>query len=189
MYLIAGLGNPDAKYDKTRHNVGFHTIDALGEKLNISVTEKKFRAFVGQGMYNGEKLILAKPQTYMNLSGEAIREITEYYKIPPENVIVIMDDVYIAMGNIRIRDNGSAGGHNGLKNIIAQIKSTEFKRIRLGVGPQPEGMPLEVFVLKQMTSSENRILQDVYKDAADACLIMMTEGVPAAMNRYNGKKA
>lgn len=188
MYLIAGLGNPDRKYENTRHNVGFKTIDRISEKLGISVTTKKFRAYIGQGFVNGEKVILAKPQTYMNLSGESIREIAEFYDIPPENILVFCDDVYLEMGTMRIREKGSAGGHNGLKNIILQLASTDFMRIRLGVGPQPAGMPLEVFVLMHMTKTEEKQMADVYEDGAEAAITILKDGIATAMNRFNGKK-
>lgn len=188
MFLIAGLGNPEKKYDNTRHNVGFRTIDRIAEKTGIPVATKKFRALIGQGFYQGEKVLLAKPQTYMNLSGESIREIAEFYDIPPENILVFCDDVYLEAGTMRIREKGSAGGHNGLRNIILQLASQDFMRIRLGVGPQPEGMPLEVFVLMRMTKTEEKQMEEVYDRGAEAALTVLTEGIPAAMNRFNGKK-
>lgn len=188
MYIIAGLGNPDKKYEKTRHNVGFNTIDRLAEKLNISVSTRKFRGFAGTGFIGTEKVLLLKPQTYMNLSGESIREAAEFYQVPPEKIIVICDDVYLDMGTMRIREKGSAGGHNGLKNIILHLASQDFPRIRLGVGMQPEKMPLEVFVLKNLTASEEKLMQTVYEDASEAVRVMVTDGIPKAMNTYNGKR-
>lgn len=188
MYIIAGLGNPDKKYEKTRHNVGFNTIDRLAEKLNISVSTRKFRGFAGTGFIGTEKVLLLKPQTYMNLSGESIREAAEFYQVPPEKIIVICDDVYLDMGTMRIREKGSAGGHNGLKNIILHLASQDFPRIRLGVGMQPEKMPLEVFVLKNLTASEEKLMQTVYEDASEAVRVMATDGIPKAMNTYNGKR-
>jgi len=188
MYIIAGLGNPEAKYDNTRHNVGFDVIDLLSEQYMIPVTTRKFKSLLGQGTINGEKFILMKPQTYMNLSGEAIREVVEYYDVPVENVVVLCDDVYLDLGVLRIREKGSAGGHNGLKNIILHLATENFKRIRIGVGKQPERMDLIQFVLSKFTSTEKKMLQDVYEDAAKAAVSIFTEGVPNTMNKYNGNR-
>ena len=134
MYIIAGLGNPTREYEKTRHNVGFDTIDVLADKLNTSVDEKKFKGLYGKGIIAGEKVILLKPQTFMNLSGESVREAADFYKVDPEHIIVIYDDISLDVGQLRIRKKGSAGGHNGIKNIIAHLGTQEFPRIKVGVG-------------------------------------------------------
>ncbi len=141
MFLIVGLGNPEKKYDKTRHNIGFDTIDALADKYNISMNEKKHKALCGTGVIDGVKVLLAKPQTYMNLSGDSVAEIVNFYKIDPEEeMIVIFDDISLAPGNIRVRKKGSAGGHNGIKSIIARTGTQNFMRIKVGVGEKPAGM-------------------------------------------------
>ena len=146
MFLIAGLGNPDKKYEKTRHNIGFDTVDALAEKYNISITEKKHKALCGSGEIEGVKVILAKPQTYMNLSGESIAEIVNFYKLDPESeMLIIFDDISLAPGNIRVRKKGSAGGHNGIKSIISSVGTSNFMRIKVGVGEKPQGWDLDVY--------------------------------------------
>ena len=147
MYLIAGLGNPSKTYEGTRHNVGFSMIDVIGNKFDIDVTTKKHKALVGRGVIDGMRVILAKPQTYMNLSGESIREIADFYKIEPENIIIIYDDISLDVGQLRIRKKGSAGGHNGVKNIIAHLGTQEFPRIKVGIGNKPEGWDLADYVL------------------------------------------
>lgn len=187
MYIIAGLGNPTREYEKTRHNVGFEAIEILADKLNISVTEKKHRAYCGMGMIDGEKVILAKPQTFMNLSGESIGAIAGFYKIEPDHVIIICDDINLAEGRLRIRTKGSAGGHNGLKNIISHLGSQEFNRIRVGVGEKPSGMDLADYVLSRFPKAQEDLMDQAYKDAADAAIMMVTEGADAAMNHFNRK--
>lgn len=188
MMIIAGLGNPDRKYEKTRHNVGFDVIDVMAERYQIPVVTRKCRSLVGMGMIEGQKVMLVKPQTYMNLSGEAIRALAEYYEVPVENIIVFCDDINLDVGTLRVRGSGSAGGHNGLKNIILQLATNEFKRIRIGVGKKPEGMDLADYVLSRFGSNERKILEETYTEAADACEVLLSEGLAAAMNRYNGKK-
>ncbi len=188
MYIIAGLGNPTREYDKTRHNVGFETIDRLADKLGISVEERKHRAFCGKGIIGGEKVILAKPQTFMNLSGESIRSIADFYKISPEQIIVICDDINLTEGQLRIRGKGSAGGHNGLKNIIAHLGTENFPRVRIGVGQKPEGMDLADYVLGRFPKQQQELMEEAYKNAADAVCMMIEEGEQAAMNYYNRKK-
>ena len=159
MYLIAGLGNPDKKYEHTRHNVGFDVIDELAEKYNISISEKKHKALLGKGVIEGQKVVLAKPQTYMNLSGESIVELVHYYKIDPETeMIVIYDDISFAPGNLRIRQSGSAGGHNGIKNIIKCLGTQEFMRIKVGVGEKPKNWDLADFVLGHFSKEERENL-------------------------------
>ena len=148
MYIIAGLGNPGGKYDNTRHNIGFMVIDAAAEKYHIAVTEKKHKALIGKGIIGGEKVILVKPQTFMNLSGESIREVIDYYKIEEKTeLIVISDDISLDVGTLRIRKKGSAGGHNGLKNIILHLGHDEFRRIKIGVGEKPAEYDLVDYVL------------------------------------------
>ena len=144
--VLAGLGNPGKEYENTRHNIGFDVIDRLAEEENIAVMESKHKALIGKGYVAGQKVILAKPQTYMNLSGESIREIADFYKIEPENIIILCDDINLSEGQLRIRLKGSAGGHNGLKNIISHLGTQEFPRIRIGVGEKPRGMDLADYV-------------------------------------------
>ncbi len=188
MYLVCGLGNPEKKYEKTRHNIGFDVIDLLTEKNGISVTSKKFRSLVGSGLLAGEKVIFVKPQTYMNLSGEAVREVAEYYDIPVGNIIIICDDVNLETGTLRIRDKGSAGGHNGLKNIILSLASEEFKRIRIGAGLMPPGAGMINFVLGHFVPEDRKKLEESYQDACEAVSVIMKDGTERAMNLYNGRK-
>ena len=187
MYLIAGLGNPTREYEKTRHNVGFEAIDILADKAGTTVTEKKHKALYGKGYIGGQKVILAKPQTYMNLSGESIREIADFYKIEPENIIILCDDINLSEGQLRIRLKGSAGGHNGLKNIISHLGTQEFPRIRIGVGEKPRGMDLADYVLGRFPKEQQAVMEEAYRDAAEAACMMIEEGADAAMNHYNRK--
>ena len=187
MYLIAGLGNPTREYEKTRHNVGFEAIDILADKAGTTVTEKKHKALYGKGYIGGQKVILAKPQTYMKLSGESIREIADFYKIEPENIIILCDDINLSEGQLRIRLKGSAGGHNGLKNIISHLGTQEFPRIRIGVGEKPRGMDLADYVLGRFPKEQQAVMEEAYRDAADAACMMIEEGADAAMNHYNRK--
>ena len=187
MYLIAGLGNPEKKYEFTRHNIGFETIDLLSEKLGISVTKLKHKALWGDGFVGSEKVIVAKPQTYMNLSGESIRDICAFYKIPPENVIIICDDINLETGRIRIRPKGSDGGHNGLKSIIYQLSDDGFVRIRMGVGaPKGEHYDLADYVLGKFSGEEKEILAKTAQRVVDAVECIIKNGVAVAMNRFNG---
>ncbi|MEW4412410.1 aminoacyl-tRNA hydrolase [Clostridium sp. AN503] len=188
MYLIAGLGNPTKEYDKTRHNVGFSVIDVLADKYGIDVSERKHRAYCGKGVIEGQKVLLVKPQTFMNLSGESLRAAVDYYKIPPEEIIVIYDDISLEPGQLRIRLKGSAGGHNGIKNIIAQLGTQEFPRIKVGVGAKPPRMDLADYVLSRFSRGEQAQMDDAFKEAADAAVMMMTDGAERAMNHYNAKK-
>ena len=187
MFLIAGLGNPDKKSEKTRHNIGFDTVDALAEKYNISITEKKHKALCGSGVIEGVKVILAKPQTYMNLSGESIAEIVNFYKLDPESeMLIIFDDISLAPGNIRVRKKGSAGGHNGIKNIIAQLGTDEFARVKFGVGDKPKGSDLVDHVLGRFGKDDEELAKSHFRTAAAAITCIMNEGCAEAMNRYNG---
>ena len=187
MYLIAGLGNPTREYEKTRHNVGFEAIDILADKAGTTVTEKKHKALYGKGYIGGQKVILAKPQTYMNLSGESIREIADFYKIEPENIIILCDDINLSEGQLRIRLKGSAGDHNGLKNIISHLGTQEFPRIRIGVGEKPRGMDLADYVLGRFPKEQQAVMEEAYRDAAEAACMMIEDGADAAMNHYNRK--
>ena len=189
MFIIAGLGNPTSQYEGTRHNIGFDVMDALAEKYNISISEKKHKALCGKGVIEGEKVLLVKPQTYMNLSGESIAEILNYYKLDAEeDFLVVFDDISLAPGNIRIRKKGSAGGHNGLKNIIAHLGHDEFIRIKMGVGEKPAGYDLADYVLGHFTGMERKVMDEAAAEAADAIRVIMKEGAESAMNRFNGKK-
>lgn len=189
MFIIAGLGNFGKEYENTRHNVGFEVIDKLAEEENISVLEKKHKAAVGKGIVAGEKCILAKPLTYMNLSGESIGEMVDYYKVDETGeLIVISDDISLPAGQLRIRKNGSAGGHNGLKNIIAHLGHDRFIRIRIGVGEKPGGWDLADYVLGHFSTGERKQMEETYGLAAEAVRMIISEGPDAAMNRYNGRK-
>lgn len=186
MYIIAGLGNPGKQYEGSRHNVGFMTVDMLADKYNIEIKEKAHKALIGRGMIEGQKVILVKPQTYMNLSGESIRSVMDYYKVAPSEFIVVYDDVSLDPGNLRIRKKGSAGGHNGIKNIILHLGTQEFARVRVGVGAKPEWMDLADYVLGHFSRDEQPLMEQSFKDGAAAVVSMMTEGVDAAMNHFNG---
>ena len=189
MYIIAGLGNPGSKYAHTRHNVGFDTVEYLADYYGIDIETKKFQALVGQGVIEGNKVLLVKPQTYMNLSGESLREVVNFYKIDPEEeLIVIYDDISLNPGQLRLRGKGSAGGHNGIKNIIQQLGTQTFKRIKVGVGEKPEGYDLADYVLGRFHGEEKAIMEDARKRAAEAAVMMMNAGLQAAMNEYNRAK-
>ena len=189
MFIIAGLGNPDEKYQGTRHNVGFDVVDRLAEKYQIAIDTKKHRALIGKGVIEGQKVLLVKPQTYMNLSGESIRSLVEYYKIDPEEeLLVIYDDISLEVGQLRIRRKGSAGGHNGIKNIIAHLGTQEFPRIKVGVGDKPPRMDLADYVLSRFSKEDREKMEQAFKDAAEAVEVMIAEGPDAAMNQFNGHK-
>ena len=188
MHLIVGLGNPTKQYEGTRHNVGFETIDRIAAENQIRVEEKKHKALYGSGYIEGEKVILAKPQTFMNLSGESIVELVHYYKIDPETeMIVIYDDISFAPGNLRIRQSGSAGGHNGIKNIIKCLGTQEFMRIKVGVGEKPKNWDLADFVLGHFSKEERENLEDAIGRAMEAVGYMINGDVAKAMNEYNKK--
>lgn len=190
MYLIVGLGNPGREYHKTRHNVGFEALDELITAYRISGPLSKFKAMIGKGMIGAEKVIAAKPMTYMNLSGEAVRAIVDFYKIDPETeLIVISDDVDLEPGRLRIRKSGSAGGHNGLKSIIQHLGTEKFLRIRIGVGGKKAGWDLADHVLGKFPEEERPLVDEALKKAAEAAACVVTDGPDIAMNRYNTKKA
>lgn len=189
MFLIVGLGNPGKEYINTRHNIGFCAIDELAEQENIAVLEKKHRALIGKGYIGGQKVILAKPQTFMNLSGESVRALVDYYRIEEaEELIVLSDDISLKPGQLRLRKKGSAGGHNGLKNIIAQLGSDEFQRIKIGVGEKPKGYDLADYVLGHFTAEEQKVMAQAAKEAADAVRAILSDGIEKAMNQFNGAK-
>ena len=189
MYLIVGLGNPGREYTNTRHNIGFTVIETLAEEENIRVLEKKHKAITGKGVIAGQKVILAMPQTYMNLSGESVRELVDYYKIDEKNeLIVISDDISLNPGQLRLRKKGSAGGHNGLKNIIAHLGHDEFCRIKMGVGEKPQGYDLADYVLGHFTQDERKLMEEAAKEAASAIRMIFTDGFDRAMNHFNTKK-
>lgn len=186
MYIIAGLGNPGRQYDMTRHNIGFEVIDYIADQYNIKVNKLKFKSLFGEMKIAGERVFLIKPQTYMNLSGEALREFSAFYKIPPGNIIVINDDISLQAGRIRIRRKGSAGGHNGLKSIIYQLQTDEFVRIKMGVGaPRHEDYDLADYVLGRFSKEEIPVLEQAIIRASKAAEEIINEGVDSAMNQYN----
>ena len=185
MYVIAGLGNPGREYEGTRHNVGFMTLDALADKYNIDVREKAFKGLIGKGVIEGNKVILVKPQTYMNLSGECIRQVMDYYKVDPSEFIVIYDDISLVPGGIRIRKKGSAGGHNGIKNIIAHLGTQEFPRVRIGVGEKPARMDLADYVLGGFSKEDEALVREACEHAAEAAAEILTDGPDKAMNDFN----
>lgn len=188
MYIVAGLGNPTKEYDRTRHNVGFAVIDKLAERYNIDVSDRKHRAYCGKGVIEGQRVLLVKPQTFMNLSGESLRSALDYYKEDPMNLIVIYDDISLATGQLRIRLKGSAGGHNGIKNIIAHLGTQEFPRIKVGVGEKPPRMDLKDYVLSRFSKGEQELMDEAFGEAAQAVVMMMCEGTDRAMNHFNMKK-
>lgn len=187
MYLVVGLGNPGRDYADTRHNIGFEAADAICAKYDIKLNKEKFRAVFGKGRIGGEDVIVAKPQTFMNLSGESVREIKDWYKIENENIIVIYDDISLPVGKLRIRPKGSAGGHNGIKNIIYQTGSEVFPRIKIGIGaPQHSGYDLKDYVLGKFSNDEIKILVQSVIRAADAVEEIILSGCTSAMNKFNG---
>lgn len=189
MYIIIGLGNPTAQYEGTRHNVGFDVIDRLGEKYNIAVDTKKHKAYIGKGMIDGQKVLLVKPQTYMNLSGESVRELVDYYKVDAEEeVLVIYDDISLDVGQLRIRKKGSAGGHNGIKNIIAHLGTQVFPRIKVGVGEKPKNYDLADYVLGHFSKAERAQMEEGYDRVTEAVRLILAGEIDAAMNQYNKKQ-
>ena len=190
MYLIAGLGNPGREYENTRHNAGFASIDRLAEKNHISIDMKKFQALCGTGYIGGQKVLLLKPQTYMNLSGESLRAACDFFKIDPEQeLIVVYDDISLAPGQLRIRAKGSAGGHNGIKSIISHLGTQVFLRVKVGVGEKPQGWDLADYVLGHFSKEEQQVMQESFDRAADAAAALLSEEVQQVMNEYNTHKA
>ena len=189
MFVIVGLGNPEKKYEGTRHNIGFAVIDALADKYNISIKDKKHKALCGTGVIEGVKVMLVKPLTYMNLSGDSVADVMNFYKLDPEeDMLVVYDDISLAPGNIRVRKNGSAGGHNGIKSIIARCGTQNFMRVKVGVGEKPEGWDLADHVLGHFSDEDSRLVREAVDDAIGAIVMMSRGDVDQAMNNYNAKK-
>ncbi len=188
MYIIVGLGNPGKEYQNTRHNIGFDVIDRLAGEEGIAVLEKKHKAIIGKGYVHGQKCVLAKPQTFMNLSGESVRELVDYYKVDESSeLILISDDISLDVGQIRVRKKGSAGGHNGLKNIISHLGHGDFMRVKVGVGEKPKGWDLADYVLGHFSGPERKIMDGAADRAVEAIRMMVAGDVDAAMNMYNTK--
>ena len=188
MFIIAGLGNPTLQYEGTRHNAGFDVIDTLGGKYNISVDGRKNRALIGKGIIEGKKVILAKPQTYMNLSGESLGGLVDYYKVDEESeFLVVYDDISLDVGQLRIRKKGSAGGHNGMKNIISHLGTEVFPRIKVGVGEKPKKYDLADYVLSRFSKEERAIMEEGYQKAVEAVEMILRGEMDEAMNKFNRK--
>ena len=188
-WLIVGLGNPGKEYERTRHNCGFRAVDVLADKLGCKIDKLKYQGLYCQTTYNGQKVFLLKPQTYMNLSGKSVLQLSAYYNIPPQHIIVMFDDISLEVGRLRIRGDGSAGGHNGIKSIIGELGSQEFPRVKIGVGGKPHAeQDLADWVLSSFSSSEEKLLEPALERAADAALCIIEKGVPETANRYNGSK-
>ncbi len=189
MFVIMGLGNPDRKYQNTRHNIGFDVMDALAAKYNISIKEKKHRALCGSGFIEGRKVLLVKPQTYMNLSGESLADILSFYKIDPaEELLVVFDDISLPPGQLRIRKKGSAGGHNGIKSLIAHAKTDAFSRIKVGVGEKPKDWDLADYVLGHFSKEERAEVDIAMQNAIGAIAWIVQGEIDKAMNEYNRKQ-
>lgn len=187
MKIIAGLGNPGKEYENTKHNVGFLTIDILAEKYGIKVNKIKFKGLIGEGMIGTEKVILVKPQTYMNLSGQCIREIVAFYKLDIEDLVVIYDDIDLPMGNLRIRKKGSAGTHNGMRSIIYDLQDDGFPRVRVGIGGERKG-DLANYVISGFSGDDRKLIEEAIVKAADAVACLVEDGIDRAMVDYNTKK-
>ena len=187
-WLIVGLGNPGKDYTRTRHNCGFRAIDILAQQLGCKIDKGKFQGLYGQVTRDGKKLFLLKPQTYMNLSGKSVLQLSAYYNIPPQRIIVMFDDISLVPGRLRVRAEGSAGGHNGIKSIIQELGSQEFPRVKIGVGAKTPEQDLADWVLSGFTASEEKALAPALQNAADAALYLIENGVSATANRYNGQK-
>ena len=188
MYLIVGLGNPGIEYAATRHNIGFDMVTYLSDKYNIPMRGKEHRAVVGKGFIEGQKVLLAQPQTYMNNSGESIRALFDFYKLDIEDILILYDDISLNVGQIRVRPKGSAGGHNGIKSIISHLGTQDFARIKIGVGDKPAGGDLVNHVLGRFSREEEAVIRDVFALADEAVQGILSDGVESAMNRVNGRK-
>ena len=185
MYLIVGLGNPEEEYARTRHNMGFDVINKLSKKLSIKVNKNKFNSLYGTGTINGEKIVLVKPQTYMNLSGEAVRDFKNFYKVSQENIIIIHDDLDIEPGIIKIRKKGGPGTHNGMKSVVHEIQTEEFPRIRIGIGNPEYKNDLLNYILTKIPEEEYIVLEGAIKNAANAIEEIINNGIESAMNKFN----
>lgn len=188
MKVMIGLGNPGKKYEETRHNAGFMAIDTISEKWGIPVTQNKFRALVGEGRLEGEKVLLVKPQTYMNLSGESVAEILHFYKLIPDELVVIFDDLDLPTGQLRLREKGSAGGHNGIKSMIQHLGTQEFKRIKVGIGRPEPGRSVSDYVLQTFPAAERKAIDEAVSLAAEAAAMWVKEPFLKVMNHYNSLK-
>ena len=188
-WLIVGLGNPGKEYEKTRHNAGWRAIDLVAEKLSCKIDKAKFQGLYAQVKYGDGKLYLLKPLTYMNLSGRSVLQLSAYFRVPPQRIIVLFDDISLEPGRLRIRNDGSAGGHNGIKSIIAELGSQDFPRVKIGVGAKANpDQDLADWVLSPFSASEEKALTSALERAADAALCIIDKGVPETANRYNGSK-
>lgn len=187
MFLIVGLGNPGSQYENTRHNIGFKVIDNIAKEYNIEINRQKFKGVYGEGFINGEKVILLKPTTYMNLSGESVREVVDFYKLACDDIVVIYDDISLDVGRIRLREKGSAGGHNGIKSIISHLGTDVFPRIKVGVG-QPN-VDLVNYVLGKFTDEEMEVLSESIDASTKAVSEIIKDDIKSAMNKFNGFKA
>jgi len=185
LYIVVGLGNPGQKYECTRHNVGFDTIELLGRKHGITVNKLKHKDLSGEGSIGGRRVMLVKPQTFMNLSGESVRDIVDWYKVSVENILVIYDDIDLPLGKLKIRPKGSSGTHNGMRSVIYQLQSDEFPRIRIGIDKPPEGWELSNFVLSRFSGDDRKKIEEIIGKAADAVEEILRSGIDQAMNRYN----
>jgi len=189
-WLIVGLGNPGREYEKTRHNAGFRAMDILAQKLGCKPDKLKYQGLYCQATYQGKKLLLLKPQTFMNLSGRSVAPLAAFFKVPAKNIIVMFDDISLPPGRLRIRSDGSAGGHNGIKSLIAELGNQDFPRVKIGVGAKPHpDFDLADWVLSAFTAQEEQALQPALERAADAALAIIDHGVPEAANRFNGTKS
>ena len=187
-YLVVGLGNPGSQYEATRHNVGFRAVDALAKEAGVKIGRAKFQALTAQATVGGVRVLLMKPQTYMNLSGVAVKQAADFYKVPPERVLVLFDDIDLDVGRLRIRRNGSAGGHNGIKSIISSLGSQEFPRIKIGVGAKPHpDYDLADWVLSRFTLAEQKLLDPAIEHAAEAVPVIFTQGIERASSQFNRK--
>jgi PTH1 family peptidyl-tRNA hydrolase len=185
MFLIVGLGNPGREYYNTHHNIGFLCIDYISQRYNITVDKTKHKALIGEGITDGEKVVLVKPQTYMNLSGESIREIASWYKVDTKNIIIIYDDISLSVGKMRIREKGSAGGHNGVKSIIYNLQNDAFPRIKIGIGQPNEHIDLADYVLSKINDNEKEALFKVMENTYEAVNLILKGNILSAMNKYN----
>ena len=187
-YLVVGLGNPGSQYEATRHNVGFRAVNALAKEAGVKIDRAKFQALTAQATVGGVRVLLMKPQTYMNLSGVAVKQAADFYKVPPERVLVLFDDIDLDVGRLRIRRNGSAGGHNGIKSIISSLGSQEFPRIKIGVGAKPHpDYDLADWVLSRFTLAEQKLLDPAIEHAAEAVPVIFTQGIERASSQFNRK--
>lgn len=187
MFVVVGLGNPGKKYDVTRHNIGFEVVDEFARQNQIRLSKVKFKAVIGEGNIGGEKVVVMKPQTYMNLSGESVKKILDFYDLPVSKIIVVYDDIDIDPGKLRIRKKGSGGSHNGMRNIIYMLKEDGFPRVRVGVGKPHPNQPLADYVLERFPKSEQELLIPIVKDAVSAIETIIRDDADLAMNRYNIK--